>query len=105
MSSDVREFVYYNDGHVYLKKNNRRIGSRHCRGYLETSINGQRWLVHRLVWFLVNGNEPAMIDHIDGDKLNNSIDNLRVCTPTQSSGNTRPRKNSKTGVKGVHMTG
>ena len=42
------------------------------------------------------------IDHIDGDKLNNEINNLRVCTQQQNTYNTRSRPLSTSIYKGVH---
>jgi hypothetical protein len=42
------------------------------------------------------------IDHIDGDRLNNNIDNLRVVTKSENNKNSSLCKRNKTGVLGVH---
>lgn len=49
-----------------------------------------------------HGYLPEYIDHIDHDKLNNRIENLRECTFSQNRCNTPKYKNNKSGVKGVH---
>nr|WP_274705414.1 HNH endonuclease [Sphingomonas sp. H160509] len=57
-------------------------------------------LAHRVAWALHHGDWPSFeIDHEDGDKLNNAIDNLRPATRLQNSHN-RPGR-SRTGFKGV----
>ena len=44
---------------------------------------------------------PAVLDHIDGDCLNNRIENLREATQMQNMWNQKIAKNNKSGVKGV----
>lgn len=47
-------------------------------GYRIVYVDGRQYKAHRLCWFLYYGNWPKqMIDHIDGNKSNNCIDNLR----------------------------
>jgi hypothetical protein len=56
---------------------------------------------HRLAWLYVYGYAPSLIDHKDGDGLNNSITNLRECTDTQNKQNSKRPAHNKTGFKGV----
>lgn len=58
--------------------------------------------VHRLVFTMFERTIPAgyHVDHIDGNKLNNSIINLRCCTPSENYRNTTSRSSS--GYKGVY---
>lgn len=71
------------------------------RGYKNFSIDGQKYYNHRMVWFLHHGYMPRYIDHIDGDPLNNKIENLRVCNLSQNLCNSTKRKDNTSGYKGV----
>lgn len=54
--------------------------------YLMMRINGQLLYAHRLAWFYVSGEWPdGVIDHIDGNKTNNAISNLRAATHAQNA--------------------
>jgi len=86
-------------------KPNAPAGWRRPDGYYGVTINNVKYLVHRLVWLYHTGTFPApYLDHIDGDPSNNTIENLRECTPKQNCQNTKAR-HSKTGVRGVHPQG
>lgn len=58
---------------------------------------------HRIVWELVRGPIPdgMVIDHIDGDGLNNNIENLRIVTDTINRRNSTTRSDNSSGVSGV----
>lgn len=74
-------------------------------GYRAVQVDGRVLLVHRILFKMRHGYEPPIIDHIDGDKLNNRDENLRPCTIQQNTWNSRGRKGSKTGVKNVAVCG
>ena len=59
--------------------------------------------VHQLVAlaFIPNLDNKKTVDHIDNDKINNNINNLRWATKNEQQMNTRIAKNNTTGVKGV----
>jgi len=59
--------------------------------------------IHQLVAreFLRNPNDKPCIDHIDGDKTNNSLDNLRLCSYSQNNRNSSKRENASSIYKGV----
>lgn len=70
-------------------------------GYLSVQVDGRVLLVHRVLFKMRHGYEPPMLDHADGDKLNNADENLRPCTVQQNSWNSRSAHPSSTGVQNV----
>lgn len=69
--------------------------------YIRISIKEKRILAHRIVWLYVHGMWPdEYIDHIDGNGLNNRIENLRAATKAENCRNRRPIE-SKSGFRGV----
>ena len=62
---------------------------------------------HQVIWVLNYGPIPKglMIDHADGNGLNNDLRNLRLATRSQNRFNSKTRKDSKTGFKGVTKRG
>ena len=61
---------------------------------------------HHMVWQVVHGYKPTMdIDHINGDKSDNSISNLRLATRGQNNSNAKLRRDNTTGIKGLHWDG
>ena len=71
-------------------------------GYWKIGINYRLHAAHRLAWLYVYGKLPTTdIDHIDGDKTNNRIANLREVTESENGQNMRLSKANKTGHKNV----
>jgi len=72
-------------------------------GYFRVSLDSQRYLAHRLAWLYVKGEWPANeIDHINGDRADNRIDNLRDVVGIINAQNKRkPRSDNKSGFLGV----
>lgn len=71
-------------------------------GYLKIKIDGTKYRAHRLAWFYVHGVWPDnLLDHEDGDALNNRISNLRLATRTQNNRNKTMYSNNTSGVTGV----
>ena len=69
--------------------------------YLQCKIDGKTYRLHRLAWLYVYGYLPVRLDHIDGNKLNNSISNLREVSSSENSKNLKRAKNNTSGVTGV----
>lgn len=72
-------------------------------GYKCGAIQGQHWLAHRLIFLIVGGYLPEIVDHINGDRLDNRWVNLREVTTTESSRNTCLRSDNKSGCLGVSV--
>lgn len=65
----------------------RRIGCTDRYGYRNVSVAGKNVKEHHLVFLWHTGRWPAEIDHIDGVRDNNAIENLRECTRLENSRN------------------
>ena len=80
------------------------VGANHLAGYKHIMLQRTQFLAHRLAWFYVYGCWPNMeIDHIDGNRSNNAISNLRdVDRLTNAQNKTRPQSNNLSGFLGVH---
>jgi hypothetical protein len=82
----------------------RIAGSPDRHGYLQTRIDGAIYFNHRLAWLYVHGQFPqGVIDHIDGNPINNAIANLRDVPQRLNMENQRraPISNKSTGLIGV----
>lgn len=74
-------------------------------GYRRVKIGGVGIMAHRIAWFLHYGSDaPELIDHINGDKGDNRIANLRSATLAQNARNRNVHKGSRSGIKGVYPT-
>lgn len=105
----LKELFEYKDGHLYWlvnrgyhKVKGKLAGTKESRGYWQISIGrGHVYKAHRLIYLLLTGDNPKTLDHINGDRLDNRIENLRPSTDSQNQWNKRIHKNNKTGVPGV----
>lgn len=90
----------------------RRLGSRRSgkpagtlapHGYWVLTLDGIRYYGHRVAWLLHTGTWPVKdIDHIDGDKSNNQLSNLRLASSAQNSQNVSRHKDSTSPYKNVY---
>lgn len=76
-------------------------GSRGGHGYLVVRLGSCVYQAHRLVWMMQNGVEPDEIDHINGDRADNRIANLRDVPRAKNRLNQKRYENNKSGIPGV----
>jgi len=109
----LKELFDYKDGNLYWKVKKQRITCGDVAGsllrkygnktdYWAICADGNNYKAHRLIWLYHFGYMPPMIDHIDGNGLNNKIENLRIATPSQNAFNRKISPKSKSGIKGVY---
>ena len=109
MLDEFEEFFEYRNGKLYWKKQKRGRGkvgeevggsiSRH--GYRRMMFNYKEYNICRIIFYLHHKIWPEYVDHINGDKLDDRIENLRAADRYQNQANTSRRVNNKTGYKGV----
>jgi hypothetical protein len=86
------------------KSGTKIIGAKDKQGYLRTKALGKYVFLHRLAWLFVYGEMPyGPIDHRDGVRTNNAIDNLRVVSVAENTQNSlSDGSNNKNGFCGVY---
>lgn len=75
-------------------------GSNDGHGYKRIGISGRKIHAHRLAWFIHYGVWPKVIEHINGDRIDNRIENLRDVNFSDNAKNRKLQK-SKSGIAGV----
>lgn len=80
----VKEYLYYRDGKLFWKKKPSAkvyVGDEAGRAngpYIRTWIKGRPFLVHRVIYAMHYGDTTLAVDHINGNKQDNRIENLRA---------------------------
>ncbi len=107
---DYNNLFKYENGNLYwidspnsLVVAGSKAGSLRTDGYIGIFIKGTYYFAHRIIWEMFNGKIPEglVIDHIDSNRANNLIENLRLCTFQQNHFNRGKQSNNKSGFKGV----
>lgn len=109
--SDLKRLLDYNPetgAFTWKLVDNNRLrpgdvaGSIRKSGYINLGVQGALYLAHRLAWLYVNGQWPAgELDHINRDRSDNRIVNLREVTREQNCQNMLKPSNNTSGYKGV----
>ncbi len=106
--AELHEIFYYQDGNLIYKKKRWKgnagqiAGSLDGKGYLRIRINWVRYSIHRLIWLYHYGKFPKkLLDHIDGNRLNNKIENLREASYYENNINCVKQSNNTSGYKNI----
>lgn len=96
----INKTYLYRDGDLY-NHSGKKLGWVDGN-YKKMKIKGKDYRVHRIIYAMHHGYFPKDIDHIDTNKLNNRIENLRDCpSRSHNAANTHKQKNNTSGYKGV----
>ena len=93
---------FYNNYSRGPRKADSRAGFVDVHGYHRITIDGVKYYEHHLVWLWVHGEWPNEIDHINGDRSNNSPSNLRLCNRTQNNCNSK-QETGESGLRGAYL--
>lgn len=105
------EYFHYNEGYLFWKKirrySNRILGNEAgnvcpVNKYYNISTFRKTYKSHRIIFLMHHKYLPASIDHINGDKTDNRIENLRACTQQENCRNRGASAINKAGYKGVY---
>lgn len=105
---ELDELFVYKDGKLFWRHGldnqvnaGDEAGGVNSCGYVSVSIKDRKYPVHRLIW-VMHGNKPVeFIDHINRDRSDNRIENLRAATNAENTRNAGIRKDNTSGIKGV----
>jgi len=111
MHTVLNSFEYNEDAPscISCSVTGKHLGYKRKDGYWVLSHRGKQWLAHRIVWGIHNGPiETSMctvIDHIDRDRGNNSLLNLRLVSQSVNAENKGVQSNNKAGYKYINVCG
>jgi hypothetical protein len=104
----VRELFLYKDGSLFWQvcrghvSEGSMAGTPNKDGYLHVGVDGKHYKAHRLIFLYHFGYLPEHeVDHIDRDRSNNKIENLREVSRTCNMRNSTQRSRTSSGVKGL----
>lgn len=105
-----RPIYLFPDGRAWKLWNTRFAGREAFtyvsrQGYREGSLFGRAVKAHRIIFKMMTGDEPDVIDHVDRNRLNNRIENLRASSKSENAMNSGLPSNNTSGHKGVSRKG
>ena len=109
ITKEILNFLFdYKDGELYWKfslscksPKGTVAGSIKHDNYRRIGLNKKVYLAHRLIYMMFHGYIPKIVDHIDGNPLNNNIENLREATKSQNCQSQKLPINNTSGYKNI----
>ena len=101
-------FTYNNGKLLYKKPPSKKFKTGDLAGYLscgkywKIGITKKVYRLHRVIFMMHHGYLPEIVDHIDGNTLNNKIENLRAANQSKNQLNMSLKVDNKSGYKNVH---
>ena len=100
----LKELFDYQDGTFIRRSTGVQIVANFgVKRYLRVFVDGKPRSLHRMIYLWHHGHLPKTLDHIDGDRANNKIENLREATQQQNCLNRKHHSNSKSPYKNVYL--
>lgn len=106
---NLHEIFEYKDGTLFWKISksgikSKKAGYTQSHGYKKVTLYGKPYFIHRIIFLMHYGFLPKVVDHIDGNKANNFLNNLREADHSKNVLNTKKSNANTSGVKNVHWS-
>lgn len=100
----LKELFDYQDGALIRRKNGcSAVIAMGVKRYERVSVDGKIQALHRMIYLWNHGHLPKTLDHIDGNRANNKIENLREATQHENCLNRKHQATSKSPYKNVYL--
>ena len=100
----LKELFDYQDGALIRRKNGRSaVIAMGSKFYERVTFDCKTYQLHRMIYLWHHGHLPKTLDHIDGNRANNKIENLREATQQQNCLNRKHHSTSKSPYKNVYL--
>jgi hypothetical protein len=105
-----RDREWFSDERSFRTWNSRFAGreaftAKHSAGYRVGCIDGRTYFAHRVIWVMHCGPADGEIDHINGNRADNRLENLRLVTREENRRNVKRQANNKSGATGIRQQG